>query len=70
MWVIVQSSVSYLFEMTITFIFGIGKRVTIVLPIFFYHNSAESLPRLGLERVVTPSGFINKFQTFTTMNLN
>jgi hypothetical protein len=67
---IVQSSVSYLFEMTITFIFGIGERVTIVLPIFFYHNSAESLPRLGLGRVVTPSGFINKFQTFTTMNLN
>jgi predicted amidohydrolase len=42
--------------MLVTFIFGIGERVTIVLPIFFYHNSAESLPRRGLGRVVTPSG--------------
>jgi len=41
--------------MLVTFIFGIGERVTIVLPIFFYHNSAESLPRRGLGRVVTPS---------------
>ena len=41
-------------KMLVTFIFGIGERVTIVLPIFFYHNSAESLPRLGLGRVVTP----------------
>jgi len=42
-------------KMLVTFIFGIGERVTIVLPIFFYHNSDESLPRLGLGRVVTPS---------------
>ena len=42
--------------MLVSFIFGIGERVTIVLPIFFYHNSAESLPRRGLGRVVTPSG--------------
>jgi hypothetical protein len=40
--------------MLVTFILGIGERVTILLPIFFYHNSAESLPRLGLGRVVTP----------------
>jgi hypothetical protein len=32
----------------------IGKRVTILLPIFFYHNRDQSLPRLGLGRVVTP----------------
>jgi hypothetical protein len=44
--------------MLVTFIFGIGKCVTILLPIFFYHNSAESLPSLGLGRVVTPSGLI------------
>jgi hypothetical protein len=42
-------------KMLVTFIFGIGKCVTILLPIFFYHNSAESLPCLGLGRVVTPS---------------
>ncbi len=43
-------------KMLVTFIFGIGERVTIVFPIFFYHNnSAESLPRLGLGRVLTPS---------------
>jgi IS605 OrfB family transposase len=40
----------------VTLYFWIGKRVTILLPIFFYHNSAESLPSLGLGRVVTPSG--------------
>jgi len=45
-------------KMLVTFIFGIGEGVTIVLPIFFYHNSAESLPRLGLGRVVTPSADI------------
>jgi Transposase and inactivated derivatives len=34
--------------------FGIGERVTIWLPIFFYHNSAQFSPRLGLGRVITP----------------
>lgn len=44
-------------KMLVTFIFGIGKCVTILLPIFFYHNSAESLPsRQGFGRVITPSG--------------
>jgi len=28
--------------------------VTILLPIFFYHNTAQFLPRLDLGRVVTP----------------
>ena len=36
--------------------FGIGKRVTILLPIFFYHHRDQSLSRLGLGRVVTPQG--------------
>src|SRR4028119_691764 len=39
----------------VTLYFWIGKRVTILLPIFFYQNPAESLPRLGLGGVVTPS---------------
>jgi hypothetical protein len=45
-------------KMLVTFIFGIGKCVIILLPIFFYHNSDESLPSLSLGRVVTPSGVI------------
>jgi hypothetical protein len=53
-------------KMLVTFIFGIGERVTIVLPIFFYHNSAESLPRLGLGRVVTPSAFSQVIQSRVT----
>jgi hypothetical protein len=40
--------------------FGIGKRVTILLPIFFYRNRDRSLPRLGLGRVVTPPGFTHE----------
>lgn len=43
-------------KMLVTFIFGIGKCVTILLPIFFYHNSAESLPSQDFGRVVTPLG--------------
>ncbi|HEY9297630.1 MAG TPA: hypothetical protein VIQ31_14930, partial [Phormidium sp.] len=35
--------------------------VTILLPIFFYHNTAQSLPRLGLGRVVTCRN-INRFK--------
>jgi len=47
--------------MLVTYFFGIGKRVTILLPIFFYHNTAQSLPRLGLGRVVTPQNFHKLF---------
>jgi len=53
-------------KMLVTFTFGIGERVTIVIPIFFYHNSAESLPRLGLGRVVTPSAFSQVIQSRVT----
>jgi hypothetical protein len=43
--------------------FGIGERVTIWLPIFFYHNSAQSSPRLGFGRVVTPPDrFVERLQ--------
>jgi len=52
--------------MLVTFIFGLSERVTIVLPIFFYDNSAESLPRLGLGRVVTPSAFSQVIQSRVT----
>jgi hypothetical protein len=36
--------------------FWIGKRVTILLPIFFYHKLAQSLLTMGFTRVVTPPG--------------
>jgi hypothetical protein len=33
----------------------IGKRLTILLPIFFYHTLAQSLLPLGFRLVVTPA---------------
>ena len=56
--------------MLVTFIFGIGKCVTILLPIFFYHNSAGSLPSLGLGRVVTPSAFKRFYALDACLPLN
>ncbi|NQE37137.1 hypothetical protein E5S67_04905 [Microcoleus sp. IPMA8] len=47
----------------VSLFFWISKRVTILLPIFFYHKLAQSLLTMGLGRVVTPPGgtiFINK----------
>jgi hypothetical protein len=38
----------------VSLFFWIGKRVTILLPIFFYHKLAQSLLNMGLGRVVTP----------------
>jgi hypothetical protein len=40
----------------VSLFFWIGKRVTILLPIFFYHKLAQSLLNMGLGRVVTPPG--------------
>jgi hypothetical protein len=39
----------------VSLFFWIGKRVTILLPIFFYHKLAQSLLTMGFRRVVTPS---------------
>jgi hypothetical protein len=36
--------------------FLIGKRVTILLPVFFDHKLAQSLLTMGLGPVVTPQG--------------
>ena len=38
----------------VSLFFWIGKRVTTLLPIFFYHKLAQSLLTMGLGRVVTP----------------
>ncbi|MEG4393057.1 hypothetical protein QUB30_11590 [Microcoleus sp. BROC3] len=40
----------------VSLFFWIGKRVTTLLPIFFYHKLAQSLLNMGLGRVVTPPG--------------
>ncbi|MEG4634723.1 helix-turn-helix domain-containing protein, partial [Microcoleus sp. AR_TQ3_B6] len=49
-------------------IFGIGKRVTILLPIFFYHTLPQSLRVLGLGLVVTPPGQIEGLIKFINSN--
>ena len=41
-------------RMLVSLFVWIGKRVTILLPIFFYHKLAQSLLTMGLGRVVTP----------------
>jgi hypothetical protein len=46
----------------VSLFFWIGRRVTILRPIFFYHKLAQSLLNMGLGRVVTPPGkgaFVN-----------
>ena len=40
--------------MLVSLFVWIGKRVTILLPIFFYHKLAQSLLTMGLGLVVTP----------------
>ena len=40
----------------VSLFFWIGKRVTILLPIFFYHKLAQSLLTVGFRLVVTPPG--------------
>jgi hypothetical protein len=44
--------------MLVSLFFWIGKRVTILLPIFFYHKLAQSLLTMGFGLVVTPPGLI------------
>ena len=41
-------------RMLVSLFVWIGKRVTILLPIFFYHKLAQSLLTMGLGLVVTP----------------
>jgi hypothetical protein len=41
-------------RMLVSLFFWIGKRVTILLPIFFYHKLAQSLLTMGFGLVVTP----------------
>jgi hypothetical protein len=40
--------------MLVSLFVWIGKRVTILLPIFFYHKLAQSLLNMGFGLVVTP----------------
>ena len=42
----------------VSLFFWIDKRVTTLLPIFFYHKLAQSLLTMGLGRVVTPPGCV------------
>jgi hypothetical protein len=46
----------------------IGKRVTILLRIFFYHNLAQSLLTMGLGRVVTPPSLIQDIEQYIKEN--
>ena len=43
----------------VSLFFWIGKRVTTLLPIFFYHKLAQSLLTMGLGRVVTPPAVLH-----------
>ena len=47
-------------RMLVSLFVWIGKRVTILLPIFFYHKLAQSLLTMGLGLVVTPPASIGK----------
>jgi hypothetical protein len=58
-------------RMLVSLFVWIGKRVTIVLPIFFYHKLAQSLLTMGFGLVVTPPGsqlkaFLRQFSPTTT----
>jgi hypothetical protein len=44
-------------RMLVSLFVWIGKRVTILLPIFFYHKLAQSLLTMGFGLVVTPPGY-------------
>jgi hypothetical protein len=46
-------------RMLVSLFVWIGKRVTILLPIFFYHKLAQSLLTMGFGLVVTPPGNIS-----------
>jgi hypothetical protein len=48
-------------RMLVSLFFWIGKRVTILLPIFFYHKLAQSLLTMGLGLVVTPPAPFQRF---------
>ena len=47
-------------RMLVSLFVWIGKRVTILLPIFFYHKLAQSLLTMGFGLVVTPPDAIKK----------
>jgi hypothetical protein len=48
----------------VSLFFWIGKRVTTLLPIFFYHKLAQSLLTMGLGRVVTPQQIFPNIMIF------
>jgi O-phosphoseryl-tRNA(Cys) synthetase len=52
----------------VSLFFGIGKRVTIMLPMFFYQKLAQSLLNMGLERVVTPPSLIQDIEQYIKEN--
>jgi hypothetical protein len=52
----------------VSLFFGIGKRVTIMLRIFFYHKFAPSLLTMGLGRVVTPPSLIQDIEQYIKEN--
>ena len=51
----------------VSLFFWIGKRVTTLLPIFFYHKLAQSLLTMGLGRVVTPPEKRQPFQALDSI---
>jgi hypothetical protein len=54
----------------VSLFFWIGKRVTILLPIFFYHKLAQSLLTMGSKRVVTPPVSLEVARDFILHYLN
>jgi hypothetical protein len=55
-------------RMLVSLFVWIGKRVTIVLPIFFYHKLAQSLLTMGFGLVVTPPAIISKIASMSASN--
>jgi hypothetical protein len=52
----------------VSLFFWIGKRVTILLRIFFYHKLAQSLLTMGVRRVVTPPSLIQDIEQYIKEN--
>jgi hypothetical protein len=50
-------------RMLVSLFVWIGKRVTILRPIFFYHKWAQSLLAMGFGLVVTPPDTISAFNS-------
>jgi hypothetical protein len=53
----------------VSLFFWIGKRVIILLPIFFYHKLAQSLLTLGFRRVITPPAIVDKLEEWKQRNI-